>query len=108
MEKVWKEGEFEARGKEVLGEELQNPIQPFYLSFAGPEGFRGGAIVAANGILSATMVCNVLGINPGGEVMAVPIPEDRIPAAEWFNRLLSKTDLQNLTPAAQEEKRHDA
>jgi hypothetical protein len=104
MPKVWDEGEFEARSKQVLDEELQHSLRPFYLSFASPERFLGGAIVEAHGILSAVTMCNALGINPGGEVMALPVPEDHVPSPEYFNRLLSKEEVQNLPPAAQEEK----
>lgn len=69
--------EFAQRTAEVLAKEALEPIQWFYLSFA-EKGFRGVCIVEARGILGAVRRCNVLGINPGGEVMAMTIAEERL------------------------------
>jgi hypothetical protein len=90
--------EFTKRTAEVLAQESLEPTQWFYLSFAGEEGFRGACIVEANGILSAVLHCNILGINPGGEVMAIPVPEDQvkdIPEGAT-NVLLSKEKLYQI------------
>lgn len=70
--------QFAERAMEVLARESVEPMRWFYLSFADDDGFRGAAIVEAKGILGATLYCNLLGINPGGEVMAIPIPEDQL------------------------------
>ena len=93
--------EFQLRLVSLLAEERQQPLQPFYLSFAGEEGFRGGVIVEACGIAHAVVLCNSLGINPHGQVLGVPIPEKGRPQAKWFNRLLSKTELCELWPDMQ-------
>lgn len=70
--------EFAKRTEEVFAQESLEPMRWFYLSFAGDEGFRGACIIEARGILGAVSRCNVLGINPGGEVMAIPVPEDQV------------------------------
>jgi hypothetical protein len=85
--------EFAKRTAEVLAQESSEPLRLIYLSFADGDGFRGAAIVEAKGILSATLRCNTLGINPGGEVMAIPVPEAQIVdiPEDAKNVLLSKT-----------------
>lgn len=74
-----------------------------YLSFADPdlpEGtqFLGAAIVesdAALGFVGAVTVAHMLGINPGGEVMGIALPDDWVPA-KWTGRLLSRADLDQM------------
>ena len=100
MNKIWKEGEFQARVAEVMKEELQEPERWFYLSFAA-EKFNGAVIIQAHGITDATMKCNLLGINPGGEVFCIAFPpEIPVPGQQYRNRLLSKTDVQEIWPDA--------
>lgn len=72
-------------------EELENPLGLWYLSFSGEEGFRGAVIVEAHGVTTAVDVAWVLGINPGGEVLAIPCPFPVFP--ELQNRLLGKDEL---------------
>ena len=65
-----------------------------YLSFADKTGFLGGAFIAETDIVNAVQEAWRLGINPGGEVMALgPGP---LPAAEWVGRLLSREELAEL------------
>lgn len=49
-----------------------------------------------------------VGINPGGQVMAVPIPAENIPDEKYHNRLLSKEDIQEFWPDAKTLREHDA
>jgi hypothetical protein len=78
----------------------------FYLSFAGPidgderDVFRGGVIVPGHEIIGATCTAHMLKINPGGQVIGMPIPEGFLPDEKYRERLLSKTDIQEFWPDA--------
>ena len=66
----------------------------FWLSFCDankPNGqqFLGVAIVFARDIIEAAKYARLLGINPGGEVLAVETDPNDI-APEHFNKLLTK------------------
>lgn len=87
---------FVDRVAEVFAEERAQPMQWFYLSFAGEEGFRGAAIVEARGIAGAVSRCNVLQINPHGEVMGVPIGDAAKVPPDARDRLLSKAELEQM------------
>jgi hypothetical protein len=70
-----------------------------WLSFCDPKrgkGYRflGACIVPGNSVPLGARIANVLGCNPGGEVMGHLIPEDRIPLinAKWMNRLLNRAE----------------
>lgn len=102
---------FNDRVAEVIAEEQAEPLRWWYLSFAG-ETFNGACIVKAQGIATAVIVCSLLDINPGGEVLGVPMPEESVPPEQYRDRLLSKSDIQEFWPdsktirefeAAQEE-----
>lgn len=47
----------------------------YWLSFSddGPAGFLGAAVVRGRDIISAVREARRLGINPGGEVLALPM-----------------------------------
>jgi hypothetical protein len=60
--------QFRERVATVLRSELDEPERWHYISFAG-EKFLGVVIIKGHGITDATMKCNLLGINPGGQVM---------------------------------------
>jgi hypothetical protein len=86
------------RVKEQMTEEMGQPEGMMWLSFAddAAEGFKGVVIIRAHGLTDALMKCNVMKINPGGEVSGHMIPEeywDRCPL-EVQNKLLSKVELQ--------------
>jgi hypothetical protein len=86
---------------EVTREELQNPEVWHYVSFAD-EQFRGVVVIQAHGIGDAISKCHRLNINPGGEVIAIPIPDEilaQVPEADR-NRLLSKADVLRIWPDA--------
>lgn len=77
---------------------------PFYLSFAGDDGFRGACYLRADadaGPMSAdspVAVSHLRGCNPGGEVMVVALTEEvaALVPAEYWDTLLSKDDLEAL------------
>lgn len=74
------------------------PEQWWWLSFADgglPAGsqFLGVAIVRGHGIGWAASRAHMLGINPGGAVQGLPVPEDfKFDEAKWCNRLLTRAD----------------
>jgi hypothetical protein len=83
---------FRERVAEVLREELTQPEKVMWLSFADEGGFRGVIIIKAHGIADALTKCNVLGINPGGQVAGHEIPDEyalNIKADE-MNKCLTK------------------
>ncbi len=79
----------------------------FYLSFAGDrdgvDTFFGACIVEAPEMTLATMASHALGINPGGEVMGMPIPEGFLPGPEYRERLLTKKEIKAFWPDADSE-----
>ncbi len=82
----------------AIGQEMSNPLQQWWLSFADPtlpEGdqFLGVVIVEAPGFILATLLCHKLGINPGGEVAGWPT--DGIDE-KWVNRLLTKDEIKEM------------
>ena len=75
-----------------------------WVSFADgdlPKGsqFLGVAIVRAHNVGHAAAVCHERGCNPGGEVMAVPVPEKfGAPPPEWDHKLIAdKAEIERLT-----------
>jgi hypothetical protein len=83
---------FNARVAELLAEEATQPMRWIYLSFAGTEGWRGAIIVEAQGITSALILCNTLGINPHGEVLGRDVPDGVTVKADYCYRLLDKEE----------------
>lgn len=80
----------------ALRRERAEPCRWWYISFC-EDRFLGAAIVQARGMAHAILRCHRLGINPGGEALGWPIPENQLPPpAEARDRLLSKTDLKRL------------
>ena len=68
-----------------------------WCSFADPDlpagqQFLGVAIVEAEDVVTAAMQAHLLGINPGGEVMGVLLPDDLLPPEHWRNRLLTREE----------------
>jgi len=88
--------EWNARVTQQLAEEADQPMGWWYLSYAGEEGFRGGAIIAARGFTGAAYAANVLKISPGGQVMGHPIPPEKVPGEEYQHRLLTKRELTEI------------
>ena len=81
----------------------------WWLSFVDPDRpdgqrFLGVAIVEGYGIGSASRHARELGANPGGEVHADQLTGDAIPPAEYRNRLLSKSDLEDADLIDEQER----
>jgi hypothetical protein len=94
----------------ALGKELE--AQPekvwVYASFADEEkGFLGAAIVQAHGIVDASLATHRMKINPGGQMMCVPIPEENLPSEKYRNRLLTCEQVQEFWPDARKIKEFD-
>lgn len=85
--------QFDARVEELLREESTKEPQWWWLSFADNRGWLGGICVFASGITSAVLRTHQLGINPGGECRATPLPPGTVPSEDWQERLLSRADL---------------
>lgn len=68
----------------------------WYLSFADQSGFLGATLARGEDLIDAVRYAHRMGVNPGGEVMGVPLqPGDPMPA-EAFGKLMSKADLERL------------
>ena len=80
----------------LVVEELMQPETLYYLSFAIPGTFLGGAIVRAHGFVTAIIKTKELGINPGGQVLGHSIPDSVTVNPEWIDRLLSEQELEAL------------
>lgn len=79
----------------LFSEELDHPMQYFYLSFAG-DTFNGAVVVKAHGITDAMFKVNALDINPGGEALCVLIPENKTPDPKFCDRILTKDEAQQM------------
>jgi hypothetical protein len=83
----------------VLAQEASEPEAWWWFSFSSPSGWLGGANIKCRGIASGLMIATLLGINPGGEVMAVKLLcteeefEEMVPL-DLRHRLLSKSELE--------------
>ena len=90
---------FRKRLNKLLAEERNNPLSVWYLSYADDYGFRGGVYLQAHGPAEATYLSNRRGYSPGGAVMVVgPLPADKIPDRKFWNRLLTKQDIEAANP----------
>ncbi len=87
------------RALELVQEELlNNPLQLWYLSYATEEKFLGGIFVLAFGPVSAVMRVQAEGLSPGGEVMMVQVPREKRPDHKYWNRLMTKEEIQAANP----------
>ncbi len=88
------------RARRMVEDEVRTkPRGLWYLSYADDTKFRGGAYVEAHGPASAALRGNIEKISPGGQVLIFgPIPTDKIPERKFWNRLLTKTELQQADP----------
>lgn len=86
--------------REVMEQDLTQPERWWWLSFADPkkpkgEQFLGVIITMGGGVGEITQKLWDMGINPGGEVQAVPYPDGEDPPPEQYrNKLLSKAQLE--------------
>jgi hypothetical protein len=72
-----------------------------YMSFCDPKlpqgsQFLGALVLEANNVEEGAMKAHALGLNPGGEVLGVIIPEDKIVPEEFCGRLLNKDEARDL------------
>lgn len=81
----------------IVGKTGEPPWQ--WVSFAGEEGFRGVAILRAWNVGHASQVAWEHGCNPGGEVMALEVPDEfGSPPPEWDHKLISdRAEVERLT-----------
>jgi hypothetical protein len=105
MSKQWEPGEFEARTQELLSQESEQPYQWWYCSFADDAhgGFLGAVILQAHGVVECAIRARSLNANPGGELMAIPIPPENeaiLPEQRYRNRLLSLKEVKKCWPDA--------
>jgi hypothetical protein len=73
----------------MTAEELKQPKALFYMSFAD-NGFLGAVVVEAHGPVTAMRKSHRLGINPGGQVLTIQVPDHVTVPKEAMNRLLTK------------------
>lgn len=88
--------EWHRKVEALLTEEATQPMGLWYLSFAEPHKFLGSVYVEARGYTSALQRTHRLGINPGGQVLHIPVPPEiaAIIPEERRNRLLSRAELE--------------
>ena len=89
--------QFRERVQTLITEEMSQPEGWFYLSFVDDTGFLGIIVVKAHGPTTALKRAHELQINPGGQVMAVRLPDDYHshmlqPIEEVGDRLLSREE----------------
>lgn len=58
--------------------------------------FLGAIVLNAEDIIEGAVRAHELKINPGGQVLGVMVPEDRIIPEEFCNRLLTRDEAINL------------
>ena len=100
--------QFRNRIAEVTAEKLAQPERWMYLSFAD-EKFNGVVVIMAHGIVDAISKTHRLGINPGGQVMCVDMPEYVIAQVpeDCRTRLLSDKDVRRIWPDAKTIREHE-
>jgi hypothetical protein len=100
---------FQQRVAELTKQELNEPERWHYMSFAD-KVFRGVVIMLGHGVTDCVSRTHRMGINPGGEVLCVPMPDEilaQVPEADRL-RLLSKADVQRIWPDAKTLREHEA
>ncbi len=73
-------------------EEGMNEVSWWWLSFATETEFLGGVFLQAKGMVDAVAKSHRLGLNPGGSVMTVSVPDGKTPPEHLINRLLTKEE----------------
>ena len=70
----------------------------YWLSFVDEDTgeFLGVVIIAGNSLESALRASWRLKLNPGGEALGYPIPDQFVPPAKHRNRLLEKHEAKEL------------
>ena len=75
-------------------EEILQPETYWYMSFADEkeDKFNGACVVKARGVLDAIQTAHRLGINPGGQVLAMEVPADVCPPPPACVGVLMRTE----------------
>ena len=81
----------------LASEAVRGIESTYWLSFCDPkkpdgQQFLGVIITKALGLTHALANTKLMGINPGGEVLAFEVPKDKLNADD-YDRLFSKNDL---------------
>lgn len=92
--------EFEEQLRNVIASEQEDGFCWWYLSFATEDEFLGGLYIPASGVVEASMIAGILGLNPGGEVAGLSMAD--VPPAvfdanvppEMRMRLLSQEEVE--------------
>ena len=103
--------EFYKRLREIHDKESQNEEHLIWMSFADPDlpkgqQFLGAVIIKARGLAQATVLTHTMGINPGGEILSMDIPNDLFITDFWQNRLLSREECEELDRILLAQKRN--
>ena len=88
----------ERLAKLVAEEIATKPLGLWYLSYADDDGFRGAIYVEAHGPTNAALKARNLKLSPGGQVAMFPVPADKVPPYTFWNRLLTKEEVQAANP----------
>lgn len=73
------------------------PTPLWYLSYATDDGFRGGVFVEAPNSELAAWTARLYELSPGGEVMMIPVPDDKRPDRKWWYRLLTREEIEQAS-----------
>jgi len=85
--------EWKERVRKLLVEEMATPWRWHYCSFAG-ETFLGALFIEGHGPTDISVRSHHMGLNPGGEMMCIELPDGApLPEEKYRNRLLSKQEL---------------
>ena len=87
----------------IYHEESTQGEKWFYLSFAGPEGFRGGLFIQAPGVTHTILRAHSLGINPGGEVASLELTDEQMATVPdgLRGRLLTRQEVESIVGRTQ-------
>ncbi len=88
------------RSAQLMEEEERNHPEKtwWYLSYAGPGSWRGGAIIEAHGFIGACDYARTHYIQPWPDVetQGIPIPPHEVPPEEYRNRLLTRAEIESF------------
>lgn len=102
--------EWQERVEEFLAEEAKQPEKLWYISFADDDrgGFLGACCVVAQGMIGAVRLTHALGINPGGQVLAIQWDESIAgPCPYPPNVLMTAEDVKRYDPTARTIREHE-
>lgn len=87
---------FNKRALPVILKEQEGSLQWYYGSFATEKDFLGAVVMQAHGPVTLALGAHRLGINPGGQLLALSLPNEELPGKKWRNRLLSREQVQQI------------